>query len=106
MKKVYLLASSVVLTGLVSAQHYKTAPTQDLLHQQGTSENTKDLSNFYSFEKAAGDSKFQSDFSTGISQWTTAGAQGGIWMADTDGPNGAFSAADNSDILGSTTAAN
>ena len=56
--------------------------------------------------KAAGDVFFHEEFNGSMGAWTTSGPDGAIWMFDTDGPSGQFSATDNSDMIASTTNAN
>lgn len=107
MKKTYLLAAaSFAVVGTTLAQKAVNAPKMDARETPGIGLKSRDLANYYSFEKAAGDIIFSDDFATGISNWTTSDPQGAIWMADTDGPDGTFAAVDNSDIIGSTTVSN
>lgn len=60
--------------------------------------------------KAGGDAVFNEDFANGLAgnngvgAWTVSGADGALWQADTDGPNGDFS--DPSEVITSPTAAN
>lgn len=56
--------------------------------------------------KAAGDVLYSETFNGSISNWTTSGTDGALWLFDLDGPDGQFSSTTNADILTSTTAAN
>ena len=114
MKKVYLLVSSIALSSLAFGQEVKSIHdfnTENLKEKKQTLLVNSTKKTKKSFEKAAGDTIYSTDFSAGLgavgiySAWTTSGVDGIIWKADMDGPNGSFS--DPTDeIIESTTAAN
>ncbi|MDX1651389.1 MAG: T9SS type A sorting domain-containing protein [Brumimicrobium sp.] len=104
MKKIYLsLALSGIVLGSSAQQLQKVSHLRAADVEPGTAEGSFKGDVYYQFEKASGDSIFYEDFASGITGWTTGGAQD-IWAYDTDGPNGQFSTG--ATPLQSTTAAN
>ncbi len=114
MKKVYLLVSSIALSSLAFGQEVKSIHdfnTENLKEKKQTLLVNSTKKTKKSFEKAAGDTIYSTDFSAGLgavgiySAWTTSGVDGNEWKADMDGPNGSYS--DPTDeVIESTTAAN
>ena len=105
MKKVYLLISAVSFGAVAFGQVKVTnAQRQDAFNEPTLGEKITDFAPM-SFEKAPGDILFSETFAGGIGAWTTAGTNGAIWLADSDGPNGQYSNPANEKI-GSTTVAN
>ncbi|MDB0011387.1 T9SS type A sorting domain-containing protein [Crocinitomicaceae bacterium] len=114
MKKIYLLASSIAFGSLAFGQEINSIHdfnTESLKEKKQTISFNSSKKIKTSFEKAAGDTIYSTDFSAGLgatgiySAWTTSGGNGNVWLADMDGPNGSFS--DPTDeIIESTTAAN
>lgn len=105
MKKVYLLVAAASFGSLVFAQEkalVKNAQRMDALHELGDGEKSIDNAPIHTFVKAPGDVLFQDNFSAGIGAWTTAGTDGAIWAADTDGPNGQYSTPANERIQSTT----
>ena len=114
MKKVYLLVSSIAFGSLAFAQEVKSIHdfnTESLKEKKQTLQVSSTKKTKKSFEKAAGDTIYSTDFASGLgavgmySPWTTSGVDGNYWLADTDGPNGSYSDPID-EIIGSTTAAN
>lgn len=108
MKKIYL---NTLLFGLVSlgatAQVSQIQNNLQSAHTSPTATNSIVNSPVYAFSKAAGDVLMSVDFANDplTNGWTTSGADGAIWMRDTDGPNGQFSNPA-TQIITSTTAGN
>jgi hypothetical protein len=108
MKKVYLLVAATSFASMTFAQEkalVKNAQRMEAHQELGEGEKTIDKAPIHAFTKAPGDPIFTENFSTGIGAWTTAGTDGALWAADTDGPNGQYSNPGNERIQ-STSVAN
>lgn len=104
MKKSYLLilGLSVGVTSFAQQKLVAKKPAVQGLTKDVTS--VKPASHVIT--KAPGDVIYSETFNGSMSNWTTMDVDGAIWQFDTDGPDGVFSSATNSDIITSTTAAN
>ena len=100
MKKVYLLVSSIAFGSLAFGQEVKSIHDFNTESSKERSKNLDVQSSKKikkSLEKAIGDTVYSTDFSEGLgvdgiySAWTTSGANGDVWQADMDGPNGPYS---------------
>jgi hypothetical protein len=104
MKKVYLLLSGLSLSILSFAQY----PTGVMYSKSATMHKMADEfvkpSKTFSTEKAAAEVLYSEDFDGSAGSWTTSGANGDLWLFDTDGPNGQFSSL--TQIIQSPTASN
>jgi hypothetical protein len=110
MKKTYLLASALMCTAMISAQTKKLSlPAQHSKEVMGTYTGTVQKYPVYNFgqtQKAPGDVIFTETFNGTIGTFTTTGPDAGKWLFDLNGPDGTFSATDNSDKIASATNAN
>ncbi len=107
MKKIYLIATSLVFGASAFGQVTKNLPTLEA--EQSPSVNTDKLNStqFYNFQKAPGDVLFSETFNGSMGGFTvSAGTMDTIWKFDTNGPDGQFSSTTNADIITSTTASN
>lgn len=104
MKKKYLLFLGLGLTTVTFGQQKVVAkkPNSTALSVDVTS--VKKATPIVS--KAEGDVLFSEQFNGSMNGWTTSGTDASVWQFDTDGPDGTFSATDNSDKIASTTNGN
>ena len=107
MKKTYLLASALMCTAMITAQTKKLSlPTKDSKEVMGAYTGTVQKYPVYNFgqtQKAPGDVIFTETFNGSIGTFTTTGPDAGKWLFDLNGPDGTFSATDNSDKIASVT---
>ena len=100
MKKTYLLASALMCTAMITAQTKKLSlPTKDSKEVMGAYTGTVQKYPVYNFgqtQKAPGDVIFTETFNGSIGTFTTTGPDAGKWLFDLNGPDGTFSATDNS----------
>lgn len=107
MKKIYLIATTIVLSFSAFGQVTKNLPIVNAEERMNI--NTDKLINtqLYNFNKAPGDVIFSETFNGNMGGFTTTpGAMDTIWKFDTNGPDGQFSSTTNADIITSTTAGN
>lgn len=110
MKKIYL---SLVSIAILSSSYAQTnierigfSSNQNIFKKEKLSDYTSAKKVVGKIEKDVNDTLWSEDFASGISSWTTGGADGAIWTYDTDGPDGPYSDTDGEDIITSTTANN
>lgn len=114
MNKNYLILGLVFLSGTAFAQKNLTGvPKKEAAHQVNANvESTVCTPGSVATieNRAPGDPIIYEDFANGLAgnttfgAWTTSGADGAIWLYDTDGPNGNFSST--AQVITSTTASN
>lgn len=92
------LVSGVLLTTLCSAQRVQPITQPEFSHWEAEEQPWYENPNVIAAEaRAGGDIIFSDDFANGLAgnnglgAWTVSGADGSMWMYDTDGPNGDFS---------------
>lgn len=110
MKKVYL---SILGIAALSCSYAQTnierigfSSKQDVFTKEKLTDYSPAKKTSKNLEKAVNDTLWSEDFASGIGSWTTGGAEGTIWMYDTDGPDGTYSDPNGADIITSTTADN
>jgi len=112
MNKNYLILGLVFLSGTAFAQKNLTGvPKKTAAYTLSPSvENTTGAVAATIENRAPGDPIISEDFANGLTgntafgAWTTSGADGALWLYDTDGPNGNFSST--AQVITSVTAAN
>ena len=99
MKRFYFLSALLFVGGVANAQRVSDLPLA-IKHNapskaaRATSSTVNQLA---AINRAPGDAIMNEDFANGLSgntsfgAWTTTGADGALWLYDTDGPNGDFS---------------
>jgi len=108
MKKLSFLSMALLAGSTLSAQ--TVAQFEENNVPEKATEIQKSRLSRTSLDRAA--AIFYEDFANGLAgnngvgSWTAGGTDAALWMHDFDGPDGAFSNTDNSDIIGSETVAN
>jgi len=110
MKHFYFLVALVIAGGSVTAQQVKDLPSIGKSNYPAVSADLVTTTSGvrpsdHLINRLPGDAIFTEDFASGIGSWTTSGADGALWLYDTDGPNGTFSDPVNQ-IITSTSVAN
>lgn len=107
MKKIYLIATTMVLGASAFGQISKNLPVLEAAETPYVITDKMNNTQLYNFGKAPGDVLFSETFNGSVGGFTVApGTMDTIWKFDTNGPDGQFSSTTNADIITSTTAAN